>query len=346
MPIALGAFLFTCAGHFQARYLLTMVNCMYKFLILDPATAASYESLTFPYFRSDLRTLAPHGSTFALGVQYQSQPTGLILAEYSQHDRRARICSLYVEPAHRCRGLGRALLAHMEQTLMDAGCVEAELIYTFHLTTPVLERILEQLNWSPGCPFSLMCVTERQLIENLPWLNHTLSTSFTLFPWSELTLQDRETIDQQRDSVLKYPFELCPFREEHLIEPRSSFGLRYQGQVVGWMITHRLAVDTVRYSALFVRPDLQSIGRAIPMLATAIRRQLEDPQVTKGIFIVLLENALMVKFVHRRLSPYLTGIQQAWKSSKVLTLSGVQPTAQKINHSVMNEGNHVQQTPV
>lgn len=131
-------------------------------------------------------------------------------------------------------------------------------------------------------------------------------------------------VPQKFDELLA---ELSPFREEHLIEPRSSFGLRYQGQIVGWMITHRIAVDTVRYSALFIRPDLQSMGRAIPMLATAIRHQLEDPQVTKAMFIVLSENAAMGKFVHCRLSPYLTGVQQTWKASKVLTLSEVQVAA-------------------
>lgn len=298
---------------------------MYEFLVLNPATAPAYERLAFPIFRSQLSAI--HESTFAIGVQYQSQPCGLILAEYSQSDRRARICSLYVEPAHRRRGLGKALVDRMEQTLIDAGCVEVELLYTFNLTTPVLDRILKQLNWSPGYPFSLTCVTQRQLIQTVPWLNYTVPTAFTLFPWSELTLHDRETIQQQRDTVLNYPFELSPFREEHLIEPRSSFGLRYQEQVVGWMITHRMAVDTVRYSALFVKPALQSVGRAIPLLATAIRRQLEDPQVTKGIFIVLLDNAPMMKFVDRRLSPYLTGIQQTWKASKVLTSSSVLATA-------------------
>lgn len=318
---------------------------MYKFLVLDPATATAYESLAFPLFRSHLNTLAPHGPTFAVGVHYQSQPTGLILAEYLQNNSRARIYFLYVEPTHRRRGLGKALIACIEQTLADAGCAEADLTYTFNLTTPVLESIMEQLNWSPGRPASLVCVTQRQLIEKLPWLNHyTLPTSFTLFPWSELTPQDRETICQQRDSILMYPSELCPFREEHLIEPRSSFGLRYQGQVVGWMITHRITVDTVRYSALFVRPDLQSIGRAIPLLATAIRRQLEDPQVTKGIFIVLLENAPMVKFVHRRLSPYLIALQQSWKSSKVLALSGVQATSQNIDHQVLKGAWRMQET--
>ncbi|GAP94803.1 hypothetical protein NIES2104_13200 [Leptolyngbya sp. NIES-2104] len=286
---------------------------MYEFRLLDPMTAPDYERLTSPMFRSQLSAI--HGS-FAIGVQHQSQPCGLILAEYSHRDRRSRICSLYVEPAHRRRGLGKALLDRMEQTLIDAGCVEVELHYTVNLMTPVLDRILEQLNWSPGAPFGLMCVIQRHLVQNAPWLNYPLPTSLTPFPWSELTLQDRETIQQQRSSLLNYPPELCPFREEHLIEPRFSFGLRHQGQVVGWNIVHRIAVDTVRYSALYVRPDLQPAGRAIPLLATAVRQQIQDRQITKGIFIVLLDNAAMVKFVKHRLSPYLTEIQQTWKASK------------------------------
>ena len=293
---------------------------MYKFRILDPMTAPVYERLIFPMFRPQLSAI--DGTTFAIGVQYQSQPCGLILAEYSHHDRRAKICSLYVEPAHRRRGLGKALLDRMEQTLIDAGCVEVELHYTINLMTSVLDRILAQLHWSPGSPFSLMCVIQRDLVRNAPWLNYPLPPSLTPFPWSELTLQDRETIQQQRSSLLNYPAELCPFREEHLIEPRISFGLRHQGEVVGWNIVHRIAVDTVRYSALYVRPDLQPAGRAIPLLATAVRQQIQERQVTKGIFIVLLDNAAMVNFVHRRLTPYLTEIYQTWKASRVLTSYG------------------------
>jgi GNAT superfamily N-acetyltransferase len=288
---------------------------MYEFRILDPVTAPAYERLTFPMFRFQLS--ATQGS-FAIGVQYQSQPCGLVLAEYSPDDCRSRICSLYVEPAHRRRGLGKALLDRMEQTLIDAGSVEVELHYTVNLTTPVLDRILEQLNWSPGLPFSLMCVIQRDLVQHAPWLNYPLPTSLTPFPWSELTLRDRGTIQQQRSSLLNYPPELCPFREEHLIEPQISFGLRHQGQVVGWNIVHRIAVDTVRYSALYIRPDLQPAGRAIPLLATAVRQQIKDRQVTKGIFIVLLNNASMIKFVHQRVSPYLTEIHQTWKASKIL----------------------------
>ena len=69
---------------------------MYKFLVLNPATPSNCESLDFPLFRSHPHTIAPHGSIFAVVVQYQSQPIGLIAAEYSQDDRHARIYSFIV----------------------------------------------------------------------------------------------------------------------------------------------------------------------------------------------------------------------------------------------------------
>ena len=74
----------------------TMVKCMYEFLVLDPATAPSYESLTFPYCRVDLSALASHEPTLAVGVHYQSQPVGLILAKYSQNNSRAKIYYLFI----------------------------------------------------------------------------------------------------------------------------------------------------------------------------------------------------------------------------------------------------------
>jgi hypothetical protein len=52
---------------------------MYEFCILDSVIALAYKRLTFPMFRSQLS--ATHGS-FTIVVQYQSQPCGLVLAEY------------------------------------------------------------------------------------------------------------------------------------------------------------------------------------------------------------------------------------------------------------------------
>ncbi|HTJ78342.1 MAG TPA: GNAT family acetyltransferase [Rariglobus sp.] len=50
---------------------------------------------------------------------------GTVMAGYDGH--RGWIYSLAVEPLHRNRGVGRALLRHAETALMDRGCVKINL---------------------------------------------------------------------------------------------------------------------------------------------------------------------------------------------------------------------------
>jgi hypothetical protein len=160
-------------------------------------------------------------------------------------------------------------------------------------------------------------------IKDASWLklHNLLPSGYTSFPWVELTLQERELIQKQQAISPWYPEILSPFKEEEAIEPLNSLGLRYQNQVVGWMITHRVAADTVRYTKLFVREDLQPLGRAISLLSAAIKLQLESRETTKAVFTVVANNTPMVRFVYRRLAPYGLSVRQSWEASILLTPS-------------------------
>ncbi len=293
---------------------------MYKFVTVNSAAATSYERLTYPTFRPRLSALDHDCSTVALGVHLGLQPIGLILAETSTERKSAKILSLFVIPEHRGHGLGKTLLTYVEEKLFQLGCLQANLVYVSNATTPALERILKHCNWSNPQLRMLVCSGSIINIKDASWLklHNALSASYTIFPWVELTLQERELIQKQQGSYPWYPEILCPFEDEENIEPLYSLGLRYQNQVVGWMITHRVSIDTVLYTSLFVRQELQRLGYAIPLLATAIRLQLESTKDTKAVFTVDANNTPMVKFVYRRLAPYLTDIRKSWGSSKLL----------------------------
>ena len=151
-----------------------------------------------------------------------------------------------------------------------------------------------------------------------PWMHkYSLPTSFSAFLWSELTKNERMIIQQKQEAEQWYPESLSPFQDEEIIEPLNSLGLRYKGEVVGWMITHRLTPDTIRYTSLFIRQDFQNLGRAIPLLAKAIYLH-NSSKVTKGIFVVEIENKPMCRFVKRRMAPYLTSITETRETFKLL----------------------------
>ncbi|BAZ31623.1 GCN5-related N-acetyltransferase [Cylindrospermum sp. NIES-4074] len=295
---------------------------MYKFIVLSNATANLYEKLTYPTFRLHLRVLDSDNSMVALGVHLDSQPVGLALAQISQDKKSAEILSLFIVPEHRQRGLGKALLTSVEKELRLHGCSHANLVYVSNATAPFFERILKQCNWSTPRLRMLVCSGSITNIRDAYWLklHNAIPSGYTIFPWIKLTEQERYFIQGLQAISPWYPKILCPFQEEEIIEQSNSLGLRYKNQVVGWMIAHRVALNAVRYTKLFVKQDLQGIGRAIPLLATAINLHLEHNPNTKAVFTVEADNTLMVKFLYKRLAPYLESIRQSWGSSKSFNL--------------------------
>ena len=152
-----------------------------------------------------------------------------------------------------------------------------------------------------------------------PWMKRysRLPSSYSIFPWMEITQEERKAIQQTQDAQSWIPKDLIPFQYEQNLEPLNSLGLRYQGQVVGWMINHRLSPDTIRYTCSFVREDLQKMGRIISLYAEAGRRQI-SAMVPNTIWTVPLVHESMVKFVKQRWAPYLVSIDETRGTFKVL----------------------------
>jgi hypothetical protein len=75
--------------------------------------------------------------------------------------------------------------------------------------------------------------------------------------------------------------------------------------------------DTLEYHALFVAPEYPLLLRGIPMLAESIRRQVAAG-IFKGTWGVMATNAPMLKFVARRMAPYVTMVAEEKKSLKPL----------------------------
>jgi GNAT superfamily N-acetyltransferase len=98
----------------------------------------------------------------------------------------------------------------------------------------------------------------------------------------------------------------------------NSLGLRHQGEAIGWIVTHRVAPDTIRYSSLFVDAKYQKLGRGISLLSQSIQRQIAS-EIENYTFSVAWENQPMIKFLERHLRPYLTGMGSSRKTVKPLT---------------------------
>jgi GNAT superfamily N-acetyltransferase len=276
---------------------------MHRLARLRPPEAAAYWGLTYPHFRA----LLDRSESVAVGAELFGRPVGLALAEReAEYPRVGRIHSVAVAEDQRRIGLGSSLLARVEDELEAEGYLGASAVYMEGLpVTPTVEHALDRRGYLPPRRRMLICESDFRTITQAPWMERRpLPAEYELFPWVELRPEEREDILARQRAAEWYPETLSPFPEEERIEPVSSLGLRFHGQVVGWCITHRMKPDTIRFFRLFIRRDLQPMGRGAEMVRESIWRH-EHTEVDKAYFDVAVHNVAMLRFLERRLAPWL-----------------------------------------
>jgi GNAT superfamily N-acetyltransferase len=267
--------------------------------------------LTFPSLAKQNEAGSVKGQLVAVSALHQGKPVGLALAELNTQDHSAKLLSLFVTPDHRRQGIGTTLLTQIEKVIAHQGGNQLEIAFQSDWAhVPTIEHMLQKHGWSPPRAWMMLYKGTMQGIAEANWLDRCrLPDDFEIFPWAELTGDERKAIIKQQETEQWFPAKLTPFQEEDRIEFLNSVGLRYRNEVVGWMITHRIAPDTIQYTSLFVRKDLQRLGRAIPLLAASIKRQMAS-DIPRGVCQVQIETKRMVDCIRRRILPYQTSLRE------------------------------------
>ena len=105
--------------------------------------------------------------------------------------------------------------------------------------------------------------------------------------------------------------------------------MRYKGEVVGWLLTHRIAPDTIRYTISYIRPDLQQLGRITFLYIRAVQLQV-SASIPFGIWTIPLEHSSMVNFVKKHMKPYLMYLEETKGASKSLLTQSTKNSPQPV----------------
>lgn len=301
-------------------------------LELSLEEALAHAHLTFPDLRRTaagrplpeplLATVLAAESDGAHAAEPAPMPMATAVTVLRPAGRGAEIVSLAVRSDLRRRGLGKVLLAAVEAELAHRGQPAVDL--TFRDTWPSAEAVralLAARGWSTPRPRILLAQTDTRLLE-LPWLApRPLPEGYEVFPWGELTPEERRGIVRRQQRQPWFPETLSPFQLEERIDLEVSVGLRHrrdaEDRVIGWLLAHRVKDEVVQYTSLFVEEGHGKLGRGIPLIAAAARRQ-EAVGVPRAIFMVRQEDREMRRLVERRLAPYLTERAELLGSGKRL----------------------------
>jgi GNAT superfamily N-acetyltransferase len=289
--------------------------------LVNPLQALAYQHLTFPAVRSHLRHLNSTDPVVAIAATVDGQPAGLAIA--TQANQSAMLLSIFVQPQHRRQGIGAALLQAVEQELAKNGCDQIQIIYVTSAQTPGLERLLAKYDWTQPTRRMIVCKVminqmADQIMSNPRAHRHSqLPSAYQLLPWKDITEGDRQLL--QRPTANPWiPPDLHPCRYEQNFEPINSVGLKYHGQLVGWLMTHRLDQNTIRYTSAYVRPDLQKMARTIPVYIHAVQLQ-KQAHIPRAVWTVPVSYPTNVNFMLRYTSNCLESLEESRVSQKNIT---------------------------
>jgi hypothetical protein len=245
----------------------------------------------------------------ALVARISETAIGLVIAErpLDPADGPPELLSLFVAAERRHQGIGAALVEAMEAALAARGMTAVEAVYTTGKPSiSFLERIFEARGWDAP---ALRTITVRFTIAealSTPWYGRMglLPPGAEIFSWRDLTAAERQALRESNERAPWIPNSLQPWRHDQVgFDPISSVGLRYRGEVVGWVINHQVAPRTVRFTCSFMRKDLSRRARIVPLYSEALRRLSETScdtctMVTPTVYPGMLE------FIRRHCSPY------------------------------------------
>ncbi len=295
-------------------------------------TPSALAQMTFPAYRhllaldpaprhpgqGDRRLVQP----LAIAAFGADAPVGLVLAEMGLGAGCVpEMLSLYVAAEWRNHGIGTTLVSALEQALVDEGCRRVTAVYTTGKPgIAALERVLEKRRWSPPSTRTVVVRFTPEEAARTDWFGRFAlpASDFEIVPWSTLTAEARAAIRRSHEERPWIARGLEPWRHDSYgFDPVSSLGLRYRGEVVGWVINHRLEPDVVRFTCSFVRGDLSRRGRILPLYTESIRR-LAKTGCRWCTFVTPVEYKEMIEFIHRRCARYVSFVGETRGSTKVL----------------------------
>lgn len=286
---------------------------------LNRITARVFAPMTFPAYRRRVLLAGESPGPIACGALDGERPIGLVLIDTVAGVGHL-LRSLYVDPAYRGQGLGARLLERAEAEARGRGHEELRTIYTAGgAGIPAFERVLARRGWSaPERRTWVMRSTPELLTEAFTRVKlRPLDPETEVFPWRDLGDAEAEALLRQQRETGWPSLEVFPLHYGPRFEPETSVGLRRHGEVVGWVVNHRVDATTLRFTCSYLREELQGTGRLVEVYSRVVAR-MSPAGFREVVWTVPVEFPRMVRFAERRIGPFLTSLTETRGARKKL----------------------------
>ena len=248
------------------------------------------------------------------GATYWGQPAGV--AVFYVTDDHAVLSDLYVLPAYRRVGIGAGLLAAGEAAVAQAGLANIKTLYRPNEQTPAFAALLVKQGWQPPRVNHIVFWTTRELdAPSLEWQKLRFEPPYEVVAWPDVTESDLQAIAKLGEEG-RYPALLSPFgRPLEAWDGETSFILRHEGEVAGWVCAVREKPLQLLIDILFVYPPRQRLGK---MLIGEVTRRCWQIGMEDMYWRVAPDNAPMLEWSRRSFPDRILDEYEEWVSEKEL----------------------------
>lgn len=283
---------------------------------LNPTTLPAYLLLFKPALRRPVLEQAADPSLCVWGAAFWGQPAGAAVVTLGSS---ADLLDLYVLPAYRRAGIASTLLATIESELAHHAVAEMQALYRADEHTDAWHGLLTKAGWGEPVLTSRVFWNCRT-VHGAEWVaRYQFRPPYEAFTWSDLTAEEEAQIAKRGEEGW-YPPHFSPFnRPMSAWDPETSVGLRYKGEVVGWVLAVREAPDRLYVETMFVDPPLQGLGRGFMLVGESTRRYYSGDAGNYAYWRVHPDNQPMIQWSRRAFGEHLVDEYDEWYSKKVLT---------------------------
>jgi GNAT superfamily N-acetyltransferase len=290
-----------------------------------PHLLEAYAKLQSPFLKTnpkgiDLEDPKNH-TLFAVGATNEGgEPVGLILARMLPSIKVGEIQSVFVAEPFRRQNIGSRMLSFAAEQLASLNFMALLAMYPDRVAeTPLIEEFFKKNGFKDKqlafaeFVFEYSRFTPDWFLQDPKW-----PEEFQVFPWTELSYAEALEIKMKHEQQT-VPDDVYPFAYDCPFDSLNSLGLRYKGQIIGWMITQRTAPDAICYAQLFIDFEFQMKGYAVSLLVEALKIHYKH-QVKWGLFKVniMKSSSQWLKFVRYRLAPSADFIYEYYQTYRPL----------------------------
>lgn len=280
-----------------------------------------YEAFTYPSFLQKSKVRRNLREPFlVIEVLYQQERVALSVLELLSEKSLLKILSLFVKEDFRKKGIATQMLKISEKIAANHQLSFMSIIFQNNWESfTIMPRLLKNLGWQPPQKSMILVKVSYNQIKNLPSFQiRDYPEWFSVKPWSSLSQEEYDYIEQKQAQEQWYSRSLSPFQLPDLLVKEGSLALFYKQEIIGWLITHYSTVSkTVQITSYFIDPKHRKTKASIAIVSNTIKAIYEKGIAEQFLFMFETTNQDMRSLSKKIAGEYNTGaFTEVWVSQK------------------------------